>query len=101
MCIEREGVASKPSLNRLMNPFTDCIKLEIDFMVGKTKYLQTILRKDTAPFTVVQKPLFSNMLRSVQFYDQLCTRAVEISNKRFNNALFVNFYGIVAQKLIP
>ena len=39
MCIDRESVASKPSLNRLMDPFTDCIKLEIDFMVGKTKNL--------------------------------------------------------------
>ena len=95
LCIDRESVASKPSLNRLMDPFTDCIKLEIDFMVGKTKNFQTILRKDTAPFTVIQKPLFSNMLCSVQFYDQLCTRTVEISNKRFNNALLINFYRVV------
>ena len=101
LCIYRESVASKARLNRLMDFFTDCFKLKIHFMIRKTKNIQSVLRKDTAPFTVLQKPLFGGVLFSIQFDDQLCARTVEISNKRFNDALLINFYRVAAQKLIP
>ena len=95
VCIYRESTASKARLYHLMNPFTDCFKLKINFMIRKTKNTQAVLRKDTASFTVVQKPLFGGMLCSIQFDDQLCAGTVKISNKRFNNALLINFYRVV------
>ena len=84
-----------------MDFFTDGFKLKIHFIIGKTKNIQAVLRKDAAPFTVIQKSLFGGVLCSIQFDDQLCARTVEISNKRFNDALLINFYRLAAQKLIP
>ena len=84
-----------------MDFFTDCFKLKIHFIIRKTKNIQAVLRKDAAPFTVIQKPLFGGVLCSIQFDDQLCARTVKISNKRFNDALLINFYRVAAQKLIP
>ena len=101
LCIYRESAASKARLNRLMDFFTDCFKLKIHFIIRKTKNIQAVLRKDAAPFTVIQKPLFGGVLCSIQFDDQLCARTVKISIKRFNDALLINFYRVAAQKLIP
>ena len=82
LCIYRESAASKARLNRLMDFFTDCFKLKIHFIIRKTKNIQAVLRKDAAPFTVIQKPLFGGVLCSIQFDDQLCARTVKISNKK-------------------
>ena len=88
-------------LDRLVDPFADGFKLEIDLVVGETKDFQTIPGKNAAACLVVLKSLFRAMLMPVQFDDQLRTGTVKICDKRFNNALLVDLYRIAAQKLIP
>ena len=77
------------------------IELLFHLAVGKAQYLQAILAQDLAPLFVVSLPLFSIMLRAVQFNNQSCFRAVKIYHKRFNDPLFVDFYWVGAQKAKP
>ena len=88
-------------LDLLMNCFTHLVKPEINIRIREAQDFQSILLQNQTSLFVVAQTLFGVVLRAVQLNYQTCIRAVEIYDKRFNDSLFVDLYGILPQEHIP
>ena len=86
---------------RFINHTAHAFKFFINISVAETHNTQTIPFKHLCSFRVIRFAVCCIVLRSIQLYHKSSLMAVKICNKIFYDSLFIYFYGIIFQKIIP
>lgn len=81
-----------------MYGFTYPVKALIDVCIGISHHTQPHLPQIGTPSRIISLACLIIMLRSVDFDHQLGRGTIKIYNIWSNNALFINFYGMLLQK---
>ena len=71
------SVLRQPHLYRAVDRLTHLIKILIDLVIAEPQHLQSLFSQEAVPFLVVCLLLLFKMLRPVEFYDKLCSCAIE------------------------
>ena len=91
----------QPFLNDNINLCAHTAKIPVDIPVGESQNLQTKSRQKLRTFSIISKPLWFIMLRSIQLNDKSGRSTVKIYDESADDPLFVDLYWIFAQKKIP
>ena len=94
-----EGV--HPLFHCQINRRADPLKISLHIKIGEANHFQPILFQNCSPLLIPFDALLFIVLGTVQFYDQLCSMAIEVCNKVVDGFLPLKPHGIAAQKIVP
>ena len=90
-----------PFLNHKINLCTHITEIPVYIPVGESQNLQPKRHQELRTFSIISKPLWFIMLRSIQLNDQSGRSTVKIYDESADDPLFVDLYWIFAQKKVP